>query len=86
MLSEPKILFLDEPTSSMDLASERQLISHLASSLAPEHTVLIATHRYSLLFLVSRLIVIDNGKIRADGPRDQVLAQLQGGNKNVDAQ
>jgi ATP-binding cassette, subfamily C, bacterial LapB len=83
MISEPKILFLDEPTSSMDLASERQLISHLSTSLGPEHTVLIATHRYSLLSLVTRLIVIDNGRIRADGPRDQVMAQLQAGGKNV---
>lgn len=78
MLSEPKVLFLDEPTSSMDLASERQLISHLSASMEPGHTVLIATHRYSLLSLVSRLIVIDNGRIKADGPRDSVLKQLQG--------
>ena len=78
MLSDPKVLFLDEPTSSMDLASERQLIGHLGASMQPNHTVLIATHRYSLLSLVSRLIVIDNGRIKADGPRDQVLKQLQG--------
>jgi ATP-binding cassette subfamily C protein LapB len=86
MLSHPKILFLDEPTSSMDLASERQLIAHLSTSLQPEHTVLIATHRHSLLSLVRRLIVIDNGRIRADGPRDEVLAQLSGSNKNVPGQ
>ncbi len=86
MLSRPHILFLDEPTSSMDLASERQLIGHLAASLTPEHTVLIATHRHSLLSLVTRLIVIDNGHIRADGPRDAVLAQLQTGGKNDAAQ
>lgn len=81
MLINPKILFLDEPSSSMDLATERQLIGHLSRSLAPEHTVLIATHRYSLLNLVTRIIVVDNGRIAADGPRDQVLAQLraQGG-------
>lgn len=77
MLTNPKILFLDEPSSSMDLATERQLIDHLAKSLAPDHTVLIATHRHSLLALVSRLIVIDNGRIIADGPRDAVLAQLK---------
>lgn len=81
MLINPKILFLDEPSSSMDLATERQLIGHLSRSLAPEHTVLIATHRFSLLNLVTRIIVVDNGRIAADGPRDQVLAQLraQGG-------
>jgi ATP-binding cassette, subfamily C, bacterial LapB len=77
MLVKPTILFLDEPSSSMDLATERQLIGHLGASLAPESTVIIATHRYSLLSLVSRLIVIDNGRIVADGLRDTVLQQLK---------
>jgi ATP-binding cassette, subfamily C, bacterial LapB len=77
MLVKPTILFLDEPSSSMDLATERQLITHLSSSLAPEHTVLIATHRHSLLSLVTRLLVIENGRIVADGPRDAVLNQLK---------
>jgi ATP-binding cassette subfamily C protein LapB len=77
MLVKPTILFLDEPSSSMDLATERQLIGHLSATLAPEHTVIIATHRYSLLSLVSRLIVIDSGRIVADGKRDAVLQQLK---------
>jgi len=77
MLVDPKILFLDEPSSSMDLATERQLIGALSRTLAPDHTVLIATHRFSLLQLVTRLIVVDNGRIVADGPRDAVLAQLR---------
>ena len=42
-----------------------------------EHTVLIATHRHSLLSLVTRLLVIENGRIVADGPRDAVLNQLK---------
>lgn len=77
MLVEPKIMFLDEPSSSMDLATERQLIKHLEASLMPDQTVLIATHRYSLLSLVTRLMVIDNGRLVADGPKDQVLEQLR---------
>jgi ATP-binding cassette subfamily C protein LapB len=77
MLTKPTILFLDEPSSSMDLATERQLIQHLSASLAPEHTVLIATHRFSLLALVTRLLVIENGRIVADGAREAVLAQLK---------
>ena len=77
MLVKPTILFLDEPSSSMDLATEKQLISHLSASLAPEHTVLIATHRHSLLSLVSRLLVIENGRIVADGSRDAVLNTLK---------
>lgn len=77
LLTEPKILFLDEPSSSMDLATERQLIANLEASLMPDQTVLVATHRYSVLSLVSRLIVLDNGKIMADGPREEVLAALK---------
>jgi ATP-binding cassette subfamily C protein LapB len=77
MLVEPKIMFLDEPSSSMDLATERQLIAHLESSLMPDQTVLIATHRYSLLSLVTRLLVIDNGRLVADGSKDAVLATLK---------
>jgi ATP-binding cassette subfamily C protein LapB len=76
MLVNPLVLFLDEPSSSMDLATERQLIGNLARTLESDHTVLIATHRFSLLQLVTRLIVVDNGRIAADGPRDAVLAQL----------
>lgn len=77
LLVEPKILFLDEPSSSMDLATERQLIANLEASLTPEQTVIVATHRYSVLSLVSRLIVLDNGRVMADGPRDDVLNQLK---------
>ena len=77
MLVEPKVLFLDEPSSSMDLATERQLIKHLGSSLTSDQTVLIATHRYSLLSLVTRLMVIDNGRLIADGPKEEVLNQLR---------
>ena len=77
MLVDPRVLFLDEPSSSMDLATERQLIGHLSHSLQADHTVLIATHRFSLLRLVSRIIVLDNGRVAADGERDAVLAQLK---------
>ena len=77
MLVNPRVLFLDEPSSSMDLATERQLIGHLGSALRADHTVLIATHRFSLLKLVTRIIVVDNGRIAADGERDAVLAQLK---------
>ncbi|MDB5613740.1 MAG: hypothetical protein JWQ22_1393, partial [Devosia sp.] len=77
MLVEPKIMFLDEPSSSMDLATERQLIKHLEASLMPDQTVVIATHRYSLLSLVTRLMVLENGRLVADGPKDEVLAQLR---------
>lgn len=83
LLTRPKILFLDEPSSSMDLATERQLIEHLRNALTPDNTVLIATHRYSLLSLVDRLIVLDNGRIAADGPIEKVLNKLKASSEGV---
>jgi len=83
LLVEPKILFLDEPSSSMDLATERQLISQLESSMTPDQTVLIATHRYSLLSLVDRLLVLENGRLVADGPKAEVLAKLKARGENA---
>ena len=77
-LMDPPILLLDEPTSSMDFSSEHQFKERL--KIAGAHkTVLIVTHRNSLLDLASRVIVVDDGKVVADGPRDQVIQALQSG-------
>jgi ATP-binding cassette, subfamily C, bacterial LapB len=76
LLAKPKIVFLDEPSSSMDLASERQLIKHLSQSFDRHTTIIISTHRFSMLELVDRLIVIDQGRVVADGPKAQVLQAL----------
>lgn len=76
LLTKPKIIFLDEPSGSMDMASEKTLINNLSNSFDPDVTLIIATHRHSLLSLVDRLIVLDAGKIIADGPKGQVLAAL----------
>ncbi len=76
-VAEPKIIFLDEPSSAMDLASERMLIEQLRKAMKPDQTVIVSTHRYSMLDLVDRLIVINNGKIAADGPKDGVLEALR---------
>ena len=77
LIGQPKVIFLDEPSSAMDLASERVMIEQLKNAAQPDQTVIVATHRYSMLDLVERLIVINNGKIAADGPRDQVLELLK---------
>jgi len=77
LLTKPKIVFLDEPSGAMDLATERHLISRLSSAFGPETTLLIATHRHSMLELVDRLIVIDKGKIIADGPKHAVIQAMQ---------
>ena len=77
LLSRPKIIFLDEPSGAMDLASERQLLKCLRQAVPEDVTLLISTHRHSMLDLVDRLIVIDNGRILADGPKAAVLQALQ---------
>jgi len=77
LLTKPKIVFLDEPSGAMDLATERHLISRLSNAFGPETTLLIATHRHSMLELVDRLIVIDKGKIIADGPKQAVIQAMQ---------
>ena len=75
-LVEPaRLLFLDEPTGAMDSHSEKHFVDHLRGSLAPQQTLIIATHRMAVLELVDRLIVMDKGRIVADGPRDQILAK-----------
>jgi ATP-binding cassette subfamily C protein LapB len=76
-LVEPcRLLFLDEPTGAMDTQSERWFIDHLRTAIDPEQTLVISTHRSSMLELVDRLIVLDQGRVIADGPRDTVIATL----------
>jgi ATP-binding cassette, subfamily C, bacterial LapB len=77
LIGEPQVLFLDEPSSAMDLASERLLIEQLKGAVTRNQTVIVSTHRYSMLELVDRLIVLNNGKVAADGPKDAVLNALR---------
>ena len=76
LVSPSKMLFLDEPTGSMDTQTELYFIEHLKTALAPDQALVVATHRHNMLSILSRLIVIDGGKIIADGPRDQILQHL----------
>ncbi|PLK47645.1 type I secretion system permease/ATPase [Uliginosibacterium sp. TH139] len=78
VINDPPMLLLDEPTSSMDHQSEEQLKQRLRGYAAGK-TVILVTHRTSLLDLVDRLIVIDSGTIVADGPKAQVVEALQHG-------
>ncbi len=77
-LLDPPVLLLDEPTSAMDFSSEAQLKDRLRTYGANK-TVIIVTHRTSLIDLADRLLVLDDGKIVADGPRDKVIEALQAG-------
>lgn len=77
LLRKPRVLFLDEPSSHLDLASERRLISRLTEFNSPDTTVIISTHRMSLVELTDRLITLENGRLALDGPRKEVLKKLQ---------
>ena len=78
VLMNPPILLLDEPTSSMDFQSERDLMGRLTQYAAGK-TMIIVTHRSSLIELASRIIVMDDGRVVADGPRDEVIEALRTG-------
>lgn len=78
LLLDPPILVFDEPTSAMDNGAESRFMQRIAREL-PGKTLLLVTHRASLLALVERLIVMDNGRIVADGPKDKVLKALASG-------
>ncbi len=78
LAGRPQLLIFDEPSSSMDAQTEADLIARLRPEVAGR-TMLLITHRTSLLTLVDRIIVMDRGKIVADGPRDAVLQRLARG-------
>lgn len=78
LLADPQILFLDEPSSFMDLATERQLIARLKKLITPDQTLMVTTHRNAMLELVDRLVVLEGGRVAADGPKEKVIAALTG--------
>jgi ATP-binding cassette subfamily C protein LapB len=86
LVSPSKLLFLDEPTGAMDTQTELYFIEKLKTALAKDQTLLVSTHRHNMLSLCERLIVIDAGRIIADGPRDEVLGKLQGMGKKEGTQ
>nr|WP_251029708.1 type I secretion system permease/ATPase [Pseudomonas fluorescens] len=82
LLLNPPILLLDEPTSAMDNTGEERLKQRL-QSVIENKTVVLVTHRASLLSLVDRLLVIDRGQILADGPKAVVMEALKKGQISV---
>lgn len=75
IIRQPHIVLLDEPTASLDEATERNLIQNL-DTWAAHRTLIIATHRMSVLSLVNRIIVVDNGKIVVDDTKENAIARL----------
>jgi ATP-binding cassette subfamily C protein LapB len=78
VLHNAPMLLLDEPTSAMDFSTEAQITTRIGA-FAQDKTVVLVTHRTSMLAMVTRVIVIDGGKIVADGPRDRIMEALQSG-------
>ncbi|MEM7169636.1 MAG: type I secretion system permease/ATPase [Pseudomonadota bacterium] len=78
LLLDPPILLMDEPTSHMDNSTENLLRNRLSNAMSGKTTILV-THRSSLLSLVDRLVIVDKGKIVADGPKEEILNALKQG-------
>ena len=77
---DPSIIILDEPTNSLDGETENIMTNYIKESYSKK-TMIIATHKPSLLHLVDRVLIVVDGKIMADGPRDEVLQKFtQGSN------
>lgn len=73
---QPSIVILDEPSTGLDTGLEKKLIHNLKENLLPEQTLIIITHRFAALELVDRIIVMNEGKIIADGPKEKILHAL----------
>lgn len=76
LLYDPPVLVLDEPTASMDPASENRLRKRL-KTLCENKTTLLITHKGAMLDLIDKLILIDRGKLVAYGPKDEIIRKLQ---------
>ncbi|MDO5640694.1 MAG: type I secretion system permease/ATPase [Neisseria sp.] len=84
-LRNPRVVLLDEPTTGLDQATERTALNAL-SQWGKDKTMVLVTHRPQVLQIVNRIIVMDNGKVVMDGPRDLVLQKLmqnENDNKNT---
>jgi ATP-binding cassette subfamily C protein LapB len=83
LLARPRLLLLDEPSSMVDPATEQQLIERLRG--LKDTTLVLVTHRMAMLALIDRLVVMDRGRVVADGPRDQVLHALSAQRQTAEA-
>lgn len=79
----PRFIVLDEPNSSLDEAGERSLVQMLLSLKAQGSTIIVITHRTSVLVAVDNLLLLTDGQVKAYGPRDEVLAALQRGTQQA---
>jgi ATP-binding cassette subfamily C protein LapB len=84
MLMNPHVMLCDEPTNAMDMQAEEAFIRHIREQVK-DKTFILITHRQHLLSLVDRLILVDQGRVIADGPKAQVIEALAKGRVEVKA-
>lgn len=84
MLLKPKVMVFDEPTNAMDSQAEANFMNYVKKDIN-DRTLILITHKQSMLGLVDRLILIDQGRVMADGPRDEVIKALAEGKIEVRA-
>lgn len=77
LISDPNIIMLDEPTNSMDRQTEKAFIKKM-QNIVEDKTLIVVTHKTSLLQLVDRVIIVENGQIVVDGPKDEVFTTRAG--------
>ncbi|MDB5796959.1 MAG: transporter family protein [Paucimonas sp.] len=78
LLANPKVWLLDEPTGNMDSATEARVVQVLREVAAAGATLLVSTHKNAVMPLVERIVVLQNGRLVVDGPRNEVMAKLAG--------
>ncbi|MES2906130.1 MAG: ATP-binding cassette domain-containing protein [Pseudomonadota bacterium] len=76
LMQNPQVMLMDEPSAGFDTTLEAQLVAQL-KLFAASKTLIISTHRTTLLALVDRIIWLENGRIIADGPRDEILGRMK---------
>ncbi|MBV2263528.1 MAG: type I secretion system permease/ATPase [Thauera sp.] len=77
LLARPRILLLDEPTASMDPQLEEQVAERIFGTRPADTTLVVVTHKPALLRYFTRVVILDRGRIAADGPRDEILRRLR---------
>lgn len=78
VLAQPRVLLLDEPTASMDSQLEDFIAERVFGQQAASTTLVVVTHKPTMLRHFNRIVIVDRGRILADGPRDELLRRLQG--------
>jgi ATP-binding cassette subfamily C protein LapB len=77
LLANPQLWLLDEPTAALDQESEQRVLAAIDRSAGKDGTIVVVTHKMSLLRIVQRVIVVAHGKIVMDGPTAQVIKELR---------